>query len=393
MYNEMNQKLKTMKNKFLLTMAIALLLTACGKDDDGEGGENERTPITFTANIQSETMSRATVNHNWGGLSDSRIAIVIDGVMKEYTVNENGEITSDDPFYWDGQKGITVESWYPYCEGVKPETLVVHADQSIRENYEKSDHLEVTKEGVTSKKNVLTFTHRTTKMVCNLSAELGDLSKSRVILHGLTNVSEGTSIIMNSEHKALIVPQVVPVGTEFLEVQFEDGSRHVFTLEEELDLKKGLQKKADITITPEGIEVVFSDISSWIADTETPEGQSPGTNPGNSNDGWSNNNGETSSGSSPETNPNENTNGWAGGSENANGSTSEIDPDNGNGSWTGGSENANGSTSEVDPNNGNGSWTGSDENATGSVHEANPDNGNAGWAANPEEENVTGTQQ
>lgn len=367
----MNQKLKTMKIKFLLTMAITSLLVACSKDDEG-GDEKTPTPITFTANIQSETTSRVTVNNNWGKLSDSRIAIMIEGVTKEYTVNENGEITSDDPFYWDGQKDITVESWYPYCEGVKPETLVVYADQSIRENYEKSDYLEVVKGGVTLKKNVLTFTHRTTKMACNLSTDLGDPTKARVTIHGLANVNEGSSVIMNSNHHALIVPQIIPIGTEFVEVQFEDGSRHVFTLEEELDLKKGFQKNADITITPDGIEVVFSEISSWIADSETPEGQSPGANPGNSSDGWNNNNNdENASGNSPETNPNENTNGWTGDSENSDGSTYEVDPNNGNGSWTGDTENTNGSTTEV-----------------------HPGNGNAGWSnITTEEENVTGTQQ
>ena len=343
-------------------MAIALLLTACGKDDDGGGEENTPTPINFTANIQSETISRVTVNNNWGRLSDSRIAIMIGGVTKEYAVNENGEITSDDPFYWEGQKDITVESWYPYCDGVKPETLVVYADQSIQENYEKSDYLEVVNGGVTLKKNVLTFTHRTTKMFCNVSSEYGDPGKAQVFLHELAGVNEGTSVTMNKAHCALIVPQTIPVGTEFLEIHFEDGSKRVYTLEEELDLKKGFQTKADITITPDGIEVVFSEISSWIADTETPGWQSPGANPGNNGDGWT------------------------GDSEDTSGNSSEANPDNGSGSWTGNSEDTTGSSSEANPDNGNnGNWTEDDEDANGNSPDANPNNGNGNWSESPED--------
>lgn len=379
-----------MKIKFLLTMAIPLLLAACSKDDNGGGGEQEiRTPVTFIANIQPEAKSRVTVNNGWVGLYDSRIAIMIGGVTKEYTVSEIGEVTSDDPFYWDGQESITVEAWYPYSEGVKPETLVVYADQSIQENYEKSDYLEVLNGGITPKRSTITFTHRTTKLTCNLSSTQGDVQNARVIFHGLEGVNEGNSIKATKKHRALIVPQTIPVGTDFIEVLFEDGGRYVYTLKEELDLKKGFQQPADVSITESGIDVVFAQVISWVVDEETPDGKSPGANPGNGSDGWNNGGSESADGKSPTTDPNEENSGWTGDSEDTNGNSSEANPNNGsNSNWTGSGEDAHGSSPNTNPDHENGGWNSSKENVNGTSPGVTPD-GEGTWT-DSNSENLNG---
>ena len=100
--------------------------------------------------------------------SDAKVGVEINGTVKEYTVNEKGELTSAAPFYWEdlGQT-VSVNAWYPYNEGKKPE-VVVAADQSVAANYLASDLLEVNNASVSASENTLTFVHRTACVECAL---------------------------------------------------------------------------------------------------------------------------------------------------------------------------------------------------------------------------------
>lgn len=357
-----------MKIKFLLTMAIPLLLVACDKDGEGGGdsGGNASAPVTFTASIQPEAKTRVTVNNGWTGLADSKMAVSIDGTVKEYTVNEIGEVTSSEPFYWEDKETMTVDAWYPYNNGVKPETITVSADQSVAANYEKSDYLEAVGATVTPKKATLTFTHRTAKIVCTVTSTLGDAGDARIILHGLAGVDEGSSVIATDKCRALVVPQTLSSGTEFIEIQSDVVGKYMYALKEDLELKKACLYYVDVSITANGIDAVFTESSRWVADAETPDAQSPEANPGNGDNGWSGDS-ESSGGNSPEANPGNGNNGWSGDSESSGGNSLEANPDNGNGSWNGSGENANGGSPEANPGNGNGNWSGDNEEVTGTT--------------------------
>lgn len=69
-------------------------LFACNKDEQQEGTDG--TPVSFVTTISPS--SRLTVNNSWAGLSDAKVGVEINGTVKEYTVNEKGELTSAAPF-------------------------------------------------------------------------------------------------------------------------------------------------------------------------------------------------------------------------------------------------------------------------------------------------------
>ena len=377
-----------MKLKLLLAAAIPLLLlAACEKEDAGGedgGGQTTPVPVIFTANIQAEASTRVTVNNGWTGLADNRIAIAADGVMKEYAVNDLGEITSESPFYWEvGKESMQVDAWYPFNDGVKPETITVSADQSVPANYEASDYLEVAAATITPQKSTLNFTHRTAKVVCTLTSSVDDTKTARVILHNLAGVDSGTSITATDKHRALLVPQTVLAGTEFIEVQSDRVGKYAYMLKEDLELQPGRLYQIDITITASGIDAVFTESSSWTADVEVPGVDSPGANPGSEGDGWKGD-GESSDGNSPDVTPGDNNSGWTGDGEQSDGNSSETNPGSGNGNWTGGNESSTGNSSETNPGNGNGNWTGDNESSTGDSSETNSDNGNGSWTGENE---------
>ena len=137
------------KGKFLLTAVLALFLASCGDDEVSQGADGAEVKFTagFVPMQTAGADTRLTTNDNWAGLADRTVAIEIDGIVKPYTVDEMGNLTSSDPFYWGDKTELTVNAWYPYNEGVKPEIPVVKADQS-GSGYWESDHLEVVTQDV-----------------------------------------------------------------------------------------------------------------------------------------------------------------------------------------------------------------------------------------------------
>lgn len=222
-----------MKTRTFLIAAFCLL-AACAKEEGGTdgpgiqpgdepGGEpQQEASISFTADIPAfvKGESRATVDNNWSELPDPTVAVEIDGVVKAYTVDVNGRLTSEDPFLWGDKEEVTVNAWYPYTEGSKisDEALTVMADQSKLENFVGSDQLEVVSATATPSYSVLSFSHRVAKLVCSLTVENGTAEGAVVRLLNLKQVQEGTSVTATSDWKALMVPQTIPTGQDFVEV-------------------------------------------------------------------------------------------------------------------------------------------------------------------------------
>ena len=103
-----------MKNKKLILLCWSLLLsgtlmTACDSDNEpmnqpprGEG------PVAFTLAVdQSGTI-------DWNHLDDRRLAVEIDGVVKQYQITPPSTVSSEDPFQWEGRDTLVVQAWYPF---------------------------------------------------------------------------------------------------------------------------------------------------------------------------------------------------------------------------------------------------------------------------------------
>ena len=220
-----------MKTRTFLIAAL-YLLAACAKDEGADGSNQpgnetgdetpQETSISFTADIPAfvKGESRTTVDNNWSELLNPAVAVEIDGVVKAYTVDVKGSLTSEDPFLWGDKKEVTVNAWYPYVEGSKisDEALTVMADQSKLENFVGSDQLEVVSATATPSYSVLSFSHRVAKLVCSLTVENGTAEGAVVRLLNLKQVQEGTSVTATSDWKALMVPQTIPAGQDFVEV-------------------------------------------------------------------------------------------------------------------------------------------------------------------------------
>ena len=372
-----------MKLKIALTSLLSVLFISCEHDHD-ENTQVDSIPIVFSASIQPEPNARVTVNNGWVDMYDNRIGVSIDGETRVYEVSEIGELTSDNPFYWNGRESVYAEAWFPYNDGVKTETLWVYADQRIAENYEKSDYLEVLDTKVTPRRNKLVFKHRTSKVTCSYSAGGDEQANARFVLHGLQGVNEGNSVMMNAKHRAIIVPQTIPVGADFIELILDEKDHYFYTMEEELSVEGGFSYHTDITLDEETgeLDVVFSKPSSWEAEIEIPEGESPESGTEGGNGGSWNGEGENSDGSSSESGT-EGSNGgsWNGEGENSNGSSSESGTEGSNGgSWNGEGENSDGSSPESGTDSGTGGgWDSEEENSDGSSSESGINNGNSGW--------------
>lgn len=302
-----------MRGKLLFIVALSLLFAACDKDD---AADNAGVEVKFTAGFipmgTSTANTRLTTNDNWAGLADRTVAIEIDGVVKPYLVDDLGNMTSTTPFYWGGKNELTVNAWYPYNDGIKPETPVVKADQR-GSGYWESDHLEVVTFNVSSEKSSLSFRHRTTQMVCNLDKIIGVSDNgAKVRFLNLQGVESGNDIQATADCRALMMPQAVPVGTEFMEITLKDNRTFTYTLEEDLNLEQGHTIGAVVEVSEEGIKVTFTDSTTWTGNTDDVEGGTSTVNPGAGDADWNGNSDDVTGGVSTVQPGGDNTPTWGG---------------------------------------------------------------------------------
>lgn len=320
-----------MKTRTFLIAAL-YLLAACAKDEGADGSNQpgnetgdetpQETSISFTADIPAfvKGESRATVDNNWSELPDPTVAVEIDGVVKAYTVDVNGRLTSEDPFLWGDKEEVTVNAWYPYTEeGKTPdENLTVMADQSKLENYVSSDWLEAVSATVTPAYSVLSFSHRMARLTCSLTVEDGTAEGAVVRFLNLKQVKEGTSVTATSDWKALVAPQTIPAGQDFVEVTVPSYGNLSFVsgLDKELVIEKGKVYYLSINVSQEGAVTV--EISSSVAwgnsETLPVPGTSTEVNPSPGQPGWENSGASTDmNGSSSTVNPSPGQPGWENG--------------------------------------------------------------------------------
>lgn len=369
---------------------------ACGEEEQSEATSG--TPVSFVATISPA--SRLTVNNSWAGLSDAKVGVEIGGIVKEYTVNEKGELTSAAPFYWeDLAVPASVNAWYPFNEGEKPEMVVVSADQSVAENFLLSDLLEVNGASISESENTLTFVHRTARIECALtlqSGEEGSLNAATITLLNLSGVDEGNSVKMTGDYKALVAPQTLEAGTPFLEVSMSDGRSDEYVLPDNVELKGGYIFPVSVEVTPDGLQVDFGTPIKWEGETVGTDGEAPEVGPDANGDNWDSSGSDTTTGDSSEVGPDGNANGWTeGDNETTTGGSSTVNPGGNPGEWGGNSETTTGGSSTVNPDGNSSNWGGSSETTTGGSSTVNPGNSSSGatWGGENNSIQVTAGQK
>lgn len=366
-----------MKTRIFLIAAICALM-ACSKENgeapgpgnepgggsgDGPGNEpDQELAISFTADIPAfvEGNSRATVDNDWKDLKNRRVSVVIDDEVKTYTIDEKGNMTAESPFYWEGRENVTVSAWYPSTEGGKlaDEALKVMADQSKPENFAGSDYLEVVTAKVTPASSVLSFSHRVSQLTCSLSFEEQEVKNAVIRFLNLNQVQEGTSVTAMAGGNALVVPQRIPAGQEFVEVTLPEYNnlQAIAAPHEDLVFEKGKIYYLDVDVSKEGVaEVAISSSASWgnneiisVPGTSTDVKPSPGQ------PGWGEGDKDTSvSGESSEVTPSPGNSGWEEGDKDTDisGESSEITPSPGSSpNWgDGGKTDVPGSSTSMNP--------------------------------------------
>lgn len=223
---------------------------------------------------------------------------------------------------------------------ISDEALTVMADQSKLENFVGSDQLEVVSATVTPSYSVLSFSHRVAKLVCSLTVENGTAEGAIVRLLNLKQVQEGTSVTATSDWKALMVPQTIPAGQDFVEVTVPSMGNLSFVSAPVTDFvfERGKVYYLNINVSKEGTTTV--EISSSVAwgnsDTVSVPGNSTDVNPSPGQPGWEAGDGDTDmSGESSEVTPSPGQPGWGEGDEDTSmsGESSEVNPSPGQPGW------------------------------------------------------------
>ena len=388
-----------MKTRTFLIAAL-YLLAACAKDEGADGPNQpgnetgdeipQETSISFTADIPAfvKGESRTTVDNNWSELLNPTVAVEIDGVVKAYTVDVKGSLTSEDPFLWGDKKEVTVNAWYPYAEGSKisDEALTVMADQSKLENFVGSDQLEVVSATVTPSYSVLSFSHRVAKLVCSLTVENGTAEGAIVRLLNLKQVQEGTSVTATSDWKAWMVPQTIPAGQDFVEVTVPSLGNLSFVSAPVTDFvfERGKVYYLNINVSEDGTTNV--NISSSVAwgnsDTVPVPGTSTDVHPSPGDPGWGEGNDSSVPGTSTDVNPSPDEPGWGeGDNSSVPGTSTDVNPSPDEPGWgEGDNSSVPGTSTDVNPSPGEPGWgEGNNSSVPGTSTDVNPSPGQPGW--------------
>ena len=286
--NQKQKKQSDMKRYRLIEYAylatLVLGFTACSQDELVDGSPVNGTPVTFTASgiaMQQSAATRATTDGIWE--SDMTVGIMIDGVVKAYSVvpntadNTKATLTAAnpaDPFYWQTIAPVAVTAWYPYTAGEDaPPAVTVYADQSKQANYDDSDHI-IAEQDVTYGNPTLAFKHRTAKVTINIkmSVESTTAKVANLQLCNLTGVKDGATQVTPYQpdknvatFEALLPEQTIAAGTQFLSLQLDGHSfTYTWTASQGYELKAGYNTIFTFTLANKDIIFEGCTLVGWL---------------------------------------------------------------------------------------------------------------------------------
>ena len=197
---------------FFGAVFAAACLAAC-EPEYGRDGSEFPSDIRMAFSASAEDWGYGENGSLWQG--GEAFSVCVGGVEKRYVIADavSGELVADgDPFYWQDNKDVIVDAWYPYSEGGMPDP-VAKADQSTLENYRASDFLAAvrTPVSISLSTSPLEFAHRTANVVINL--EIGpqvDPAAVEVRLLNVAGLDSGTELSPfrdGNSFRAMVVPQ------------------------------------------------------------------------------------------------------------------------------------------------------------------------------------------
>ncbi|WP_294455839.1 fimbrillin family protein [uncultured Bacteroides sp.] len=269
----------------------ALALAACNNEDVKEN--YNASPVSFMSDIAYEKVSsRSTVDNSWSG--GEKIAVMIDGTVKEYTVSNDGVMTSETPFYWNEFSGseVTVNAWYPYSE--TKQDVIVSADQSTSEGYQQSDFLEVTEATVSKSNSVLSFSHRGTKLILNVSLNdsFGNVAVKEMYVANISGVNGATEVkalkTADNVFVALIAGQNIAESSDFLKIVFDDNRTAIYNTGTKVyTLDKGKYYTFNVTVNSlEEVTVSAAESGAWVNVQDNLNGTHPTVTPESDGGQW-----------------------------------------------------------------------------------------------------------
>ena len=270
-----------MKNKKLILLCWSLLLsgtlmTACDSDNEpmnqpprGEG------PVAFTLAVdQSGTI-------DWNHLDDRRLAVEIDGVVKQYQITPPSTVSSEDPFQWEGRDTLVVQAWYPYSTRMLRRPIV-KPNQNLETDYRASNLLGTGVVKVAPDNTTITLLRRTAQVQCELVKGMTcpaecDLEAATVTLLGLSDVEVGTSVTTNADRCAYIAPQEIETGTPFVRLSWENSNEvYTYVVPADESIVAGVPYKVTITVEEGDGSLCITPLSAsdWNTTDETLSGVS-----------------------------------------------------------------------------------------------------------------------
>lgn len=333
-----------MKNILLfILMFSSLFLCSCRKNNDLEESSNQDA-LSLKVSIRhmqsSEIISRIITNNNWYGQDDRRIAVSLDGEVREYNIDDEGYVTSVSPFYWKDNTKFTLSLWYPYNDGVRNENVVVRSDQSDNNNFISSDCLEALNVTVSRDSNNVELTHRTAKVVFKFTLN-ENAYISKIVYDKLVGVENDLKeVICNPSNEVLLAPQTLMAGQARLRVIMNGGWADLGNISPDADveLKPGMSHIFEVKEDEfGGVTITFQGTMSWNYKEESINGISPEVDNDIDTDDWDGDKNNVT-GSSPEVDDDIDTDDWDGNKNNVTGSSPEVDTDGEVNEWESGNE-------------------------------------------------------
>lgn len=284
--------MKDMKSKILFFLMLSSVLFESCKTENEESLVGEAVVLkTSIQQVQSANpSSRIVTNNNWLGMTDKRIAVSVDGVVKEYSVDDEGTATAVDPFYWEANQELTLNMWYPYNEGAYSESVIVKSDQSDNNNFILSDCIEAVQVKVTKDAPNVVLNHRTAKLIFKFYPNESGY-KNKLVYDNLIGVeNDAKEVIFNPSNEALVAPQVLKAGEAVLKVFMNNRWVKFGVISEDADveLKAGMSHVFKVDVDKvEGVKITFEGTNEWNYTEEEINGNSPVVGNGtNSTNDW-----------------------------------------------------------------------------------------------------------
>ena len=148
-------------------------------------------------------------------------------------------------------------------------------------------------------------------MIFSISVENGTSQGAELKIMNIAGVENGNEVIPNDENTALIAPQTIPEGTEFLNIDLLSGVSGVYEADKEFVFEQGYIYFVDVKISElGGVTAEIANAVPWTGEDIDLPGESSVVNPDTDDNGWSGGDDEELNGGSSNVSPGINAPGW-----------------------------------------------------------------------------------